>query len=110
MALSNKFGKYTYFYQSKLFHLYRHRQLALGNCLTALNEGKKIADLFNYLSVFYLELATLYKQCPGDREIEEYVKRIHALRQRMVEASIHVKIIEVITQFLLKAIYSFRFI
>ncbi|CAF0961263.1 unnamed protein product [Rotaria sordida] len=56
----------------------RHRQLALGNCLTAINE----------------ELATLYKQCPGDREIEEYIKRIHGLRQRMIEASIHVKIIE----------------
>lgn len=56
----------------------RHRQLALGNCLNSLNE----------------ELATLYKQCPGDREIEEYVKRIHSLRQRMIEASIHVKIIE----------------
>lgn len=41
------------------------------------------------------ELATLYKQCPGDREIEEYIKRIHALRQRMIEANIHVKIIEV---------------
>jgi hypothetical protein len=45
---------------------------------------------------FHLELATLYKQCPGDREIEEYIKRIHALRQRMIEASIHVKIIEVV--------------
>ncbi|CAF1144670.1 unnamed protein product [Adineta ricciae] len=57
----------------------RHRQLALGNCLTAMND----------------ELATLYKQCPGDREIEEYVRRIYALRQRMTEANIHVKIIEV---------------
>ncbi|UJR31519.1 hypothetical protein I4U23_019008 [Adineta vaga] len=56
----------------------RHRQLALGNCLTAMND----------------ELATLYKQCPGDREIEEYIRRIHALRQRMIEANIHVKIIE----------------
>jgi hypothetical protein len=51
------------------------------------------------LFFFHLELATLYKQCPGDREIEEYVKRIHALRQRMIEASIHVKIIDVITRF-----------
>ncbi|CAF1216728.1 unnamed protein product [Adineta ricciae] len=57
----------------------RRRQLALGNCLTAMND----------------ELATLYKQCPGDREIEEYVRRIYALRQRMTEANIHVKIIEV---------------
>ncbi|CAF0772964.1 unnamed protein product [Adineta steineri] len=56
----------------------RHRQLALGNCLTSMND----------------ELATLYKQCPGDREIDEYIKRIHALRQRMIEANIHVKIIE----------------
>ncbi len=64
-----------------------------------MNEGKNIGFFF-YLFIifyfyFYLELATLYKQCPGDREIEEYVKRIHALRQRMIEASIHVKIIEV---------------
>ncbi|CAF0959559.1 unnamed protein product [Rotaria magnacalcarata] len=56
----------------------RHRQNALGNCLTAIND----------------ELATLYKQCPGDREIEEYIKRIHALRQRLIEGTIHVKIIE----------------
>ncbi|CAF3448167.1 unnamed protein product [Rotaria socialis] len=56
----------------------RHRQNAVGNCLTAIND----------------ELATLYKQCPGDREIEEYIKRIHALRQRLIEANIHVKIIE----------------
>jgi hypothetical protein len=42
-----------------------------------------------------VELATLYKQCPGDREIEEYIRRIHSLRQRMMEANIHVKIIEV---------------
>jgi hypothetical protein len=48
-----------------------------------------------YRFVLNLELATLYKQCPGDREIEEYIKRIHALRQRMVEANIHIKIIEV---------------
>jgi len=61
-----------------------------------LNEGKNCFFFpIDNLLVLFLELATLYKQCPGDREIEEYIKRIHALRQRMIEASIHVKIIEV---------------
>jgi len=82
------------------FVFFSHRQLALGNCLNSLNDGKvekkkKPTELFLVNYSFILELATLYKQCPGDREIEEYVKRIHALRQRMIEATIHVKMIEV---------------
>lgn len=56
-------------------------------------KNKFIFVIIHFFSI--KELATLYKQCPGDREIEEYTKRIHALRQRMVEADIHVKIIQV---------------
>jgi len=63
--------------------------------MVKLKRKKKPTELFLVNYSFILELATLYKQCPGDREIEEYVKRIHALRQRMIEATIHVKMIEV---------------
>lgn len=77
-----------------VFSSFRHRQQALENCLTALNEGLFFISMFCFY-IETLELATLYKQCSGDREIEEYIRRIHALRQRLTEANIHVKIIEV---------------
>ena len=54
----------------------------------------------------YLELVTLYKQCPDDREIEEYIRRIQALKQRIIEAGIHMRLIEVNTIILFSILYS----